>query len=347
MPPRQEMLESIANTIADYRAGENISPRTPELVNAWVSQFPEDIQESLLDALTYTLPKTYLSQTDFKVFLRGLAGTDKLSPGTNPAEYWKQANFLKIQQGGNSQLEILGTFDEVLKELHNYGLSETGSADGDFIYLDDCIGTGSRVRSDVCAWIGSDAPPNIRLHVVSPIRYRGAYWIDDKIEQAARANGKSIVLKNWRLDNFYLENRLYYRNSSDVLWPTQIPDIQEAQAYAEELNAKGHPVELRAPGNCGHANIFETEEKRMLLEQAFLTRGCQIRGECNNLPAAFRPLGFHNLDTLGFGSMCVTYRNCPNNCPLVFWVEQGGYPALFPRKTNTQTSVERLFAQFN
>ena len=49
-----------------------------------------------------------------------------------------------------------------------------------------------------------------------------------------------------------------------------------------------------------------------------------------------RPLGYHNLRTLGFGSMFITYRNCPNNCPLALWVEQDAYPSLFPRKANTK-----------
>jgi hypothetical protein len=39
------------------------------------------------------------------------------------------------------------------------------------------------------------------------------------------------------------------------------------------------------------------------------------------------------LETLGFGSTLVTFRNCPNNCPLAFWAGYPWYP-LFQRKTN-------------
>ena len=49
------------------------------------------------------------------------------------------------------------------------------------------------------------------------------------------------------------------------------------------------------------------------------------------------------LETLGFGSLIVTYRNCPNNAPLALWVDAPWYP-LFPRTTNTQTAVRRMFA---
>ncbi len=339
-------LLSVTKTIADYRAGESVSARSPEIVRAWLAQFPDNAQGPILKAIDYALARTYISRTNFKEFLTGLAGSQKITGASEPADYWREANFLRIQKGGNSQNELLAMFDTVLQETYGYGLTDTGSDGGDFIYLDDCIGTGSRVRTDVCDWVEADAPQSSRLHVISPILYKGAYWIDEKIQEAASANGKKIEMHKWRIPSFYLENRRTYRNAADTLWPTIIPESPEAQAYAAALQAKGRPATLRAAGNAGAAGIFENDAQKILLEQAFLMRGCQIRQECTNLPESFRPLGFQNLDTLGFGSMCVTFRNCPNNCPLVFWVEQGAYPALFPRKTNTQTLEDNFLAQF-
>ncbi|WP_449265039.1 phosphoribosyltransferase-like protein, partial [Escherichia coli] len=63
---------------------------------------------------------------------------------------------------------------------------------------------------------------------------------------------------------------------------------------------------------------------------------------CPNLSATQRPLGHITLDTLGFGSLIVTFRNCPNNAPLALWVGEPWYP-LFPRTTNSQTAIKRLF----
>jgi hypothetical protein len=48
------------------------------------------------------------------------------------------------------------------------------------------------------------------------------------------------------------------------------------------------------------------------------------------------------LVTLGFGSLIVTYRNCPNNAPLALWVDHPWYP-LFPRTTNTDTQLKKMF----
>lgn len=54
---------------------------------------------------------------------------------------------------------------------------------------------------------------------------------------------------------------------------------------------------------------------------------------CPYLNEYQRPLGNMVLETLGFGSMLVTFRNCPNNSPLALWAGDPWYP-LFPRKVN-------------
>lgn len=67
--------------------------------------------------------------------------------------------------------------------------------------------------------------------------------------------------------------------------------------------------------------------------KSLLDDGVKIRGMCPHLNKYQRPLGNMILETLGFGSTIVTFRNCPNNAPLAFWAGDPWYP-LFPRKTN-------------
>jgi hypothetical protein len=335
---RGRLLEALAALIADYRPDE-IQPRTPDLIDAWIQQFPSDQQVGLLGALIHVFGKTYITRSMFDAFLEELASTDKLAPGRSPLEFWSEANLLNIQKGGNSQKEILAAFDDVLFTTHGIHLADTGSDNGDFVYLDDCIGTGNRVRGDICGWLDGDTPTKLNLHIITPILYKGSWWIDEKIRETAAANGKEVSIKKWRLDQFEMENRRAYRNRSDVLWPTVLSDDPSVQAYVANLESLGHPPVLRTAGHAGVSGIFADDAQRMMLEEALVVRGCQIRQESDNLPAKARPLGYHNLDCLGFGSMFVTYRNCPNNCPLAFWVQQAGYPALFPRKTNTQTAA--------
>ena len=338
MSKRAKLLEAIATQIGDYRFDE-LQPRTPELIDAWVQQFPPSEQIALLEGLKHIFEKTYISRSMFAAFLKDLASTDRLAPGIPPEQFWSEANLLNIQRGGNSQKDILAAFDDILYATHGIHLVDTGSDDGAFVYLDDCIGTGNRIRGDVCGWLDGDTPAKTNLHIITPVLYTGSWWIDGRIQEMAATNGKEVSITKWSLDQFQMENRRAYRNSSDVLWPTTLSDNPAVQAYAEYLENLGHPAVLRTAGHSGASGLFSDDAQRMLLEEAFLVRGCQIRQECTNLPDNARPLGYHNLDCFGFGSMFVTYRNCPNNCPLAFWVQQAEYPALFPRHTNTRTAT--------
>ena len=135
-----------------------------------------------------------------------------------------------------------------------------------------------------------------------------------------------------------LEDRRAYASSSDVLRPASIPDTVEVKQYVEAMTYKPN---LRIPGNVGSNSLFSSEEGRNLLEQEFLKAGVRIRQMCPNLGVTQRPLGHISLETLGFGSLIVTFRNCPNNAPLALWVGDPWY-ALFPRTTNSQTSLKRF-----
>jgi len=343
---RLELLSTLAETVQDYQLDRD-QPRTPDLIEAWLEQFPETVRDPLLEALVHVLPSTYISRARFEEFLDAIALSESIAGQASPADFWRSANLLNIQQGGSSQKEILVLFDQTLRRTHGFNLAETGSEQGDFIYLDDCVGNGSRLRRDVTDWLPTALARNIRLHVITPILFTASSrWVRDGLRDAAQAAGKTISLTNWRIESLQMENRPEFRNDCDVLWPTTLPENEDVRAYADFLSQQGYPPQLRGAGSPGTRGIFATDAQKQMLEEAFLIRGCEIRREQVNLPPSERPLGFTGLRTFGFGSMFVTYRNCPNNTPLAFWVSQDDYPALFPRKTNTETATENLLRLF-
>jgi hypothetical protein len=59
----------------------------------------------------------------------------------------------------------------------------------------------------------------------------------------------------------------------------------------------------------GENKFFLSEAGRHLLEQEFLKAGLYIRSVCSHLNKYQRPLGNMVLDTLGFGSLFVTFRD--------------------------------------
>jgi hypothetical protein len=324
---RDALLASIAATITDYRQGE-IPTLDADHVDRWISQFDRPVQEPMLVELDHVLKKTYVTKAQVEKFMAALLTASKLA-GENPCEFWQKANFLNIQGAGNSQREMLELFEVVLRRTCGVTLNDCGSNDGPYIYLDDAIFTGGRIRNDLLGWIQSSAPSAAKVHVVVIAFHRGGQWFaKTAIGKGAKAAGKTIDISWWRV--FEIEDRKAYIAESDVLRPSSVPDDAATQEYAQSLS---HAPVLRPGNSLGGNGFFASAAGRHLLEHELLKAGVYIRSVCPYLNVYQRPLGNMVLETLGFGALVVTFRNCPNNCPLAFWAGDPWYP-LFPRKTN-------------
>ena len=288
--------------------------------------------------MAHVLSKTYFSKAAVDTFISSLVTNQKLS-GDDPCAFWRNVKFLNIQAGGNSQHEMLSMFDTALNNHCGFGIGNCGANPQCFVYLDDAIFSGGHVRADLGAWIRNSAPAvaNVHIIVIAIHRY-GQYDAKRKIKQIANSVGKMVNLKWWRC--MEVEDRKTYVNNSDVLRPVALPLDQATQDYAAGLH---YPPVFRTPGSVGGNAFFSSEAGRNLLEQEYLLAGVRIRQKCPNLNEYQRPLGNMVLQTLGFGSMLVTFRNCPNNAPLTLWAGDPWYP-LFPRVTNKVTALRNVFA---
>lgn len=335
MNESSDLVNSITETIADYRAGDLTAP-TPEHVNRWVSQFDDSSRLPILREMDHVLKKTYFSRTRTKQFMAGLLKATNLV-GEDPGAFWKGMEFLQIQSRGGSQKEMTAFFSEVLKKECGFGVDECGADPFAFVYLDDASFTGNRVKWDLESWITKDAPDKAKVYIITIALHQGGqYYANNGINAAAKNANKEIEFSWWSA--IQLEDRRYFTDTSDVLRPVCIPDDSAVQAY---VNAMKHQPTLRTAGQLGEIGIFSSDTGRQTLEQEFLRAGVRIRKECPNLNVYQRPLGNMILDTLGFGSLIVTFRNCPNNAPLALWVGDPWYP-LFPRTTNSHTSLRQF-----
>ena len=320
--------------IAGYRSGEIPVP-TPSHVAKWVRQFPKGVQRPILREVEHALRETYISREIAIEFLNGLISTRELV-GVDAAAFWRTVNFLDCQQYGTSQKDMLDLLGARLEAIHGVAIGECGSKSGPFVYLDDVIFTGGRAGEDLENWIRCEAPPKAALHVIVFALHRfGEYKVSERLREAAADADKEVEIKFWRFRT--VENRLARKNNSEVLWPIELPDDAQVNAYASEETR--FPWVPREPG--GRLGPFSSEQGRQLLEREFLIAGVKIRLGHEDPSTSLRPLGFSPFG-LGFGSMTVTFRNCPNNTPLALWwgnIDASGpanfnnwYP-LFPRKT--------------
>lgn len=308
---RRELLAAIANTIKDYRSDDLPEP-TPDHVDKWIRQFGASVQVPMLCELNHVLKRTYFSRSDVRNFFSREIDNSALA-GKEPREFWRAAHLLDIQEAGSSQTEIRRLFLEELE--HRYGLAAEGESNQVFVYLDDFLFTGNRMGNDLSTWIAQSAPTVATVHTLVIAMHRLGEWkCETRLEEAANATGKQLHFNFWAA--LRIENRKKYRNKSEVLWPTAIPYNNALTTYmAEETK---FPFESRQPGRHSKTPIFSSEEGRQLLEKELLLAGMHIRSLSENPSPALRPLGFSPFG-LGFGSMVITYRNCPNTAPLPLW----------------------------
>ena len=229
MSERSKLLVSIADTIKDYREGE-IAPPTPDHVDRWVYQFDNTVQVPLLHELDHVFKKTYFSKSYVSGFFENLIENEKLV-GDKPRDFWQNATILDIQQRGHSQTEIRELFGQALKRKYGLSIDECGSRGGVFIYLDDALFTGARIGADVSDWI-ANGPDKATLHIIVIASHNLGEWqCTERLKTAIHESGKEIVPR-FR-PAIRLENRISYRNSSEVLWPTVLPDHDDLQNYVQ------------------------------------------------------------------------------------------------------------------
>lgn len=352
--PRLEVAAAIASIAADYEPGDG--EMNVDRVMTWIEQFPQEHHHALLSEMQHILQRCYVSKARMTRFLDGLIINPSLT-NKDPEQFWSTTHLLNIQQRGASQRDMNSLLREKLEARDLSSLSEPDDDTDSFVYLDDVICTGNHLYRDLVAWIPS-APEKCTVNIITAFfhsggKYRALEKAKDTLKTAAKAAGKSIKFECWRIPP-NVEDRRSHTNISDVFRPKAPPDDERVAAYLKELEPEieaarakfGPTVGLtwRTGNHVGDRKTFSSGEARALIEDQLLIAGCEVRRVCTNLGQSARPLGYQFLTTLGFGCTVVTYRNCPNNCPLAWWAGDPWFP-LFPRRTNSSTALARMFEE--
>jgi len=167
---RNALLQSLAGTIADYRYGE-IPTITPSHVEKWLNQFDMGDQLVILSEVDAIMKRFYFSKAHVKECLRRFIREDVIA-NKLPWSVLPRVRFLNVQKEGSSQGAMLQIVDEILREDYEYSLAWSG-VEGvhTFIYIDDGLYTGNRLRYDLTegvdtpAWIQNEALPNCTLMI--------------------------------------------------------------------------------------------------------------------------------------------------------------------------------------
>ncbi len=210
-----------------------------------------------------------------------------------------------------------------------------------YIYVDDILCTGKTLYDNVSKW-GSEQDgeekfidklksKKITLNVLYLAASQSAY--DKKMGQLYYHFDKRFNqdMVNPLVGRWIDKNRLKPVPNQ----PIQVFNYEEeVTRVVEAYVASKYAIEndfYRSEKLSFVEEFFSSEANRTRLENIFLLKGVEILNRATTTMQNIRPLGFTlpSFKNFGFGAMFFTWRNVPNNTPLVFWYRGGGFSPLF------------------
>lgn len=314
--PYASLLQGISEEIADYREGEIAKPTTGH-VERWITQFENDDRLEILQETDHILRQVYVSKEKVKRFIESLINHEGLV-GSDAGGFWRSVGFLRLQRRSRSQNDLLELLSEVLTEKFGLDTSRDESANQTYIYIDDAIFSGNQVKSDLVNWMVDGDKRDCKVHVIVMGQHKSGQWYANK--EIQKEAGLRRVHIHWK-EAVKLEDWRKPENvgSINILWPSEIPDDTHVAKWLDDVPEDRQRFDLRPTLQNGGNEFFSSEAGRNTIERSFLKKGAYIRSLSHNASPLMRPLGYNKLHGPGFGTMLATYRNCPNNCPLVMW----------------------------
>lgn len=213
---RNNLLKSISLKIGDYRKGE-VQKLTPEHIDRWVKQFDAKDQEIILSEIDHIFSEFYVSREKTKECLRQLICDEEVL-GKNKRDRLLNSTFLKIQENGNSQQDLLSIIDEILTEEYGISINEC-KGNGIYFYIDDCVFTGNRFRYDLVPWIEKTTfgkgTKIITYHLA--IHLSGFYYAKTSIVSAAQKKQVEVL----SYGDIQLNNDRKIGQDIATLWPVE------------------------------------------------------------------------------------------------------------------------------
>jgi len=351
----EQLITSIYQTLEDYRADENrpLVRMNTDRIRDWINQFDNELRVPILTELDSIFKKRYCSKSKVKDFLdQVIQVLTKDFNFKSADEFLKNSDFLNLQPEGKSQRIMLSLLDELIQEKYGLSLTDCGTTSKKYsIYIDDILCTGLTLISDIIEWSDKDfnAGKTNKQAVAdgSTVLVFAYLFIHEKnyLKKKAEMRFKisDAVANNHKMYQLTkIENRTAQNSKIDLIYPLEngqpqnVIDykneiVQLVDAHTQQYNRTSPEEFYRPEGLPTNEQFFTTAQNRTIVENAFLQKGIEILRNANPKNTNIRALGYSipSLKNFGFGALCFTWRNVPNNAPLVFWYSGGGFTPLF------------------
>ncbi|MEP0861183.1 MAG: hypothetical protein HRF52_07065 [Ignavibacterium sp.] len=352
----EQLITSIYQTLEDYRADENrtLVRMTKDRIRNWISQFDNNLRVPILIELDNIFKKRYCSKSDVKYFLDQLIKVLTNDFGFKSSnEFLKNSDFLNLQPEGKSQRIMLSLLDDLIQDKYGLCLADCGTTSNKYsIYIDDILCTGLTLISDIKKWSeqnfsanktnGQAVADNSTTLVFAYVFIHEKNY-RKKVAEMRHKISYDLSSKHKMYRLFEIENSVSVSSKIDLIFPLEEGQTDRVKEYQTEITNlvdrraiengwKTGPNEFYRPINLPtKEDFFTSAENRKIVENAFLQKGIQILDNANSQIPNMRALGYSlpSLKDFGFGALCFTWRNVPNNAPLVFWYSGGGFTPLF------------------
>ena len=224
-----------------------------------------------------------------------------------------------------------------------------------FIYLDDILCTGNTLFYDIKKWASESY--NEKLLNVDAIKSGNANLMLVYIFSHTKNYQKKLKEIEIKIDKefsnkIHIGNRINIHNyeidensTLDLLFPLEKLDnaivikykekiVEQVNEHTKKNNYTTKDEFYRKKGMPVKEILFTSTENRIRFENIILAKGIEILCKAKTNKINIRALGFAlpSQKNFGFGTLCFTWRNIPNNTPLVFWYLGGGFFPLFVKK---------------
>ena len=348
-------IENLFSIIKDYRADESNSMVciSQERIRIWINQFDQKDRFPILSELVNVFQKRYCSKAEIRSFIESTINLlVKDFNFRTVQDFLRNTTFLDLQKEGKSQGVMLSLLNELISEKYGMSIVDCGSTSKKHsVFLDDILCTGLTLISNLQDWaneIFEGAKTNKQaIDDDSTVLILAYVYVHDKnyrkkVAEMRYKISEGFSLKHKMYKLVEIENDISLGSKLDLLCPQEKEQPKIVNEYKNEVTKRvdSHTKqygsisreEFYRPINFPQKEEFFTcSRNRVLMENVFLKKGVEILNNASAPNKNMRSLGYSipSLKNFGFGALCFTWRNVPNNAPLVFWYSGGGFIPLF------------------
>ncbi|MFH1598104.1 MAG: hypothetical protein ABIB97_03455 [Patescibacteria group bacterium] len=364
LPPEEEnLIFEIYEIIKDYRADDVVKDKgtSVEQIRNWIIQFNENDRDFILSEMKNILEKRYYSKGRTKIYLKSII--QKIARDydyISMEKFLKETYFLYLhKQKENMSQNILNKLvGDILIEEYNISIDDCGSRiKKNFIFLDDVLATGNTLYYEIKPWLEENNKFYLNKLLNRDITLSFVYIFIHQYNRKKKENQLkklNIKIKNSKVilsDKYY---NWYYaeeivddivkpieKNISDLVlnYQKRIEELVDEYTYSKvpewsnnKVFERSKPEFYRFYKKDSCEKLFTSVENRIRFEKIILEKGIKIINSWKNIDEKnCRALGYPvpSHKNFGFGALCFSWNNIPNNCPVVFWNDD--YP-LFKRR---------------